>query len=776
MLIKSCLFVSIQVTELNDRLITGTASSIFEANMTNGGLKHLANQRTNVSNGCGRGLKRPSTAIRPSSRENHEGGKDGAPSLSKVRLSTRTERVIRAPKIKIRQGPSNEALLLSEELKELSRQKKLDEALALYRSPSKKNILDGHHACIIVDCCARCGSFAEGEQIVKELVDSGTHVNVETKTALMKGFAHSGQIAKADNLFSSMCSEKARVDRPNVRTVNTILRGCLWSAASTDENGIVTGGVTTAEKIWKLCQDLHAKGKKSVFFDVSSYEYSISLLCQALRTDEAITRIEDMKEYFSVSEDTSKISQSVSEALALSYLALMRAFAILGEDEKVNSSCQSFWKFASSAKKALTETTDGVSVEPPSKQARYAMKQGKESAGSRRGESNVLYRNHRINEAEKDAQLISDMCGSHIILRSPRQLARRLATRLLFLRGGGSSDADTKEPSTLGQGRLAQIQFLNTVFFSFGLQVILKALGVAVKDDTTFLRKKDCNRILGAIGLQGGIVLANGVLDINRIFRIGIGEGESNKKQRKVSGRLEIELGSGFGDWIVRKAQDNPSTNFLSVELRSDRVWHTFARTVLLSGTSPVDNLCVVGADGTSFLSTQIQEGSVSAIYINHPEPPTQTFGADSWNVQSIANGGPEPAHMVTTHMMKAASKCLSRNCESRLIIVTDNKWYGYLICATLVKLIKRERGLLFPVTLGGTYSVVKSFPSDSPDGDVQLYEGNPGSEFGYSDASEFQNQEGHTYFDRLWRTGAGSHAEKSSRFIICASRESQQP
>jgi hypothetical protein len=481
-----------------------------------------------------------------------------------------------------------------------------------------------------------------------------------------------------------------------------------------------------------------------------------------------------MKRFFSVSEEPGHVSQSVSEALALSYLALMRAFAILGEIEDVKTSSQSFWRYATATKESLKEGGD-VDSQPAYKQARYAMKQGKESKSARRGESNALYRNHRISEAENDARVISDLCSSQLLVKSPRELGRRLATRLLFLCGGGSSDADTKEVSTVGQGRSAQIQFLNTLFFSYGLQVVLKALGVSVKDDSTFLKKKDCNRILGAIGLQGGIVLESGVLDITRIFRIGIGGGGSKKNQRKCQGAFEIELGSGFGDWIVRKARENPSSNFMSVELRSDRVWQTFARTVLLSGTSPVDNLCIVGADSASFLSTQIPEGVVSAIYINHPEPPTQTFGADMWNVKSIADGGSEPAHMVTSPMMKAAAKCLSRTSESRLIIVTDNKWYGYLICATLVKLIKNERGLLFPVDLGSSYSVVQSFPLDAAAGtDVKLFEGNPGSEIGYPDAPDSRNQEGHTYFDRLWRTGAGSHAERTSRFIICASRGSQ--
>jgi pentatricopeptide repeat protein len=40
--------------------------------------------------------------------------------------------------------------------------------------------------------------------------ESGLHVNVETKTALLKGYAHSGQIAKGEALFESMCSAQCK--------------------------------------------------------------------------------------------------------------------------------------------------------------------------------------------------------------------------------------------------------------------------------------------------------------------------------------------------------------------------------------------------------------------------------------------------------------------------------------------------------------------------------------------------------------------------------------
>jgi hypothetical protein len=59
-----------------------------------------------------------------------------------------------------RQAPSEEALALSAKLKEFSSQKRLDEALDLYWNGCNDSLRDGHHACIVVDCSARCGCIA----------------------------------------------------------------------------------------------------------------------------------------------------------------------------------------------------------------------------------------------------------------------------------------------------------------------------------------------------------------------------------------------------------------------------------------------------------------------------------------------------------------------------------------------------------------------------------------------------------------------------------------
>ena len=76
---------------------------------------------------------------------------------------------------------------------------------------------------------------------------------IQAWTALLKGYVHGGLMAKADSLFMALCGnaaadvndgsskkrkrvERNHGDRANVRTLKTLLRGCLWSAATLNED------------------------------------------------------------------------------------------------------------------------------------------------------------------------------------------------------------------------------------------------------------------------------------------------------------------------------------------------------------------------------------------------------------------------------------------------------------------------------------------------------------------------------------------------------------
>jgi hypothetical protein len=239
---------------------------------------------------------------------------------------------------------------------------------------------------------------------------------------------------------------------------------------------------------------------------------------------------------------------------------------------------------------------------------------------------------------------------------------------------------------------------------------------------------------------------------------------------------LDIELGSGFGEWIVQQASKHPARYYVAVELRSDRVAQIFSKAFAARTEPPLNNLCVVGSEGGNFLRNHVKKDSVSTIFVNHPEPPTQTYGAEGVVLQRIMEGHLEPAHMLNRRTIVAAASCLHANESARLVIVTDNRWHARLICATLVSVIRENRGLLQSLKSDSgkesglraieTFRLSDSLPANAMD-QVVLFQGHPGENIGHS----VGNRAGVSYFDKLWKSGAGKHAEQSSRFIIVMHR-----
>jgi hypothetical protein len=118
----------------------------------------------------------------------------------------------------------------------------------------------------------------------------------------------------------------------------------------------------TAEKSWNLYKKLQETDDGSVIFDVSSYEYSISLLCQALRTEEGKGRISEMQVSFNVTDDLTNASQSVTESLAIAYLTLARAYATLNQRDEAISACHRSLDFVKASKRSLKTGTDASSL------------------------------------------------------------------------------------------------------------------------------------------------------------------------------------------------------------------------------------------------------------------------------------------------------------------------------------------------------------------------------------------------------------------------------
>lgn len=126
---------------------------------------------------------------------------------------------------------------------------------------------------------------------------------------------------------------------------------------------------------------------------------------------------------------------------------------------------------------------------------------------------------------------------------------------------------------------------------------------------------------------------------------------------------------------------------------------------------------------------------------------------------------------MLNSELLKSAAQCLDKE-TGQLIIVTDNRFYANLICATMIKVMNQNEGIFFSAGLkqsDGMYQL-EVFKGNNKNEHVVLYEGQPNRSIHHFTASDNSNK-GSTYFDRLWRKGAGNHAETHKRFIICMCR-----
>lgn len=663
-----------------------------------------------------------------------------------------------------RQGPSEEALALSTKLKEYSSQKRLSEALELFWHPSSDSIRDGHHACIVIDCSARCGSIKDGEKVMDEMIKSGMEVNVQAKTALLKGYAHSGMLQEGSHLFADMCSEKDIRNRPNVRTLNTLLRGCLWTA-TTETLGELFGGLVSSEAAWQLFRR-HVSIED---LDISSYEYYIAQLCYALRVDDAKSVIDEMKRKYNLTGSTLNDAEpSVVESLSVSLVALARALTLLKWYDEASVVTRNALNAADTAKGIFEDSKPESSHQHANYTGGKRGWKDESSSAPRRAVSNSLFRSHRLSEVQSEASDLLAICSLSPVQEQQNDLAFFLVSRLLYFSGGGTTDLSLRKneyDGSIKDTSTVRCQLLNSLWHSFGLK---SALLQAYPEWKWLCRvnvvgENDIKRVLEAVEWNGGPLISDdGFIDFREVFRER--SDKSSASLDKIEARpLDIELGSGFGDWIVRQAIANPERNHVAVEMRADRVAQTFSKAVLNGSRSPLQNLCCVGSECGSFLRQRIFPGTVSSIFVNHPEPPTQTYGASNHILTEIAQGGEEPAHMLNSSTLVAASRCLKTG--GKLIIVTDNRWYARLICVTLLKAMKVSKDLISSSELGerSDFRQVETF-GDSRER-VVLFEGQPSGAIGHSVRNDSKN--GSSYFDRLWRSGAGTHAERRKRFII---------
>lgn len=159
---------------------------------------------------------------------------------------------------------------------------------------------------------------------------------------------------------------------------------------------------------------------------------------------------------------------------------------------------------------------------------------------------------------------------------------------------------------------------------------------------------------------------------------------------------VHIEYCSGNGAWIAARALANPHINWVAVEIKLGRTRKIWAKIKNLQ----LDNLVVINAEGEFATETYFPKNSVTAIYINFPDPWPKRYHAKN--------------RIIKPSFLKAIAGILKVNGE--ITVVTDDAMFS----EWTLKTFKKDSRFICPIA-------VPHYKTEWPD-------------------------YGNSYFDELWR------------------------
>jgi len=207
------------------------------------------------------------------------------------------------------------------------KRKELDEAMALFREALQLNCDNSHTYAAIINANIRCGKLAAASDIYQQMLKKGRKKDVIICTTLLKGYCLMEDMLNAVELYVSMLSNKPTAIIPNIRTINTMLRGCIF-----------IGEVGLGELLTATAQREH-----KLQLDITSWEYLMTLLTQSLQLDKAMPilgRLKAMLTQIHSEEVVEGDSCSSSGNTLLSvHVNTARAAAMLGDWKLCNKLC-----------------------------------------------------------------------------------------------------------------------------------------------------------------------------------------------------------------------------------------------------------------------------------------------------------------------------------------------------------------------------------------------------------------------------------------------------
>ena len=622
-------------------------------------------------------------------------------------------------------------VILNQEISQHAKRKELAEAKHLYIKAKSLQWVNSHTYAAILNAHVRCGDMKGATEIFSELQSDPTMpLDIVSCTTMLKGYGSSGDIGNCVKIIRIMEDSKPMLI-PNIRTCNTFLRCCVLVGDKDQAENMIT----KMTKQYKITPD------------ISSWEYLITLLCQALQIHKALPIVGRLKDKHK--DDLN----SIASGLAAIHTCIAKAAVVVG-DLKI---CRKSIIHAEEALK-LDElyVDDNSSIYNMSGSGSDA--KGKQLTGGKRSwkeidatreDSLQIFREHRRSELRLQLDEIStflslkDKCvsgsssssssssndsnGNDNILECFKKTILFNLLNTQDYSSSISSGGGIRKPS------MGKILFdLNSS--CLGLEEYIKK---SSEGNVRYKRVRDCdNNDIDAknsmlIEHYGTLFDSNGILNLQQLFH-------TPQQSTSLPDQVKLEVCSGNGDWIVSQSLVDVDSKWISLELRNDRVCSTFNKAILNS----INNLCILGGDALKILPRHMPPNSLTTVYVNHPEPPQQT-GSDNFDTQA--------SHLLQQEFFMEVQRVLKP--QGTLTILTDNLWYGKL----LIRLIPT-----FPDTF--TKSMrnmnLKSQSVHEENEGYKLYVGQPNAECGHiADTS--------SYFDRLKSKELKKRDKLTDRFII---------
>jgi pentatricopeptide repeat protein len=218
---------------------------------------------------------------------------------------------------------------LNKDIARYAKEKNLQRALECFHFAVSNQTANSHTYSAMINAFVRCGQIEQAFEIYETLKSNSTSVRLDviSCTTIMKGFCGQGDIQSSKRVIQDMLSARPKVI-PNIRTINTFLRGC-----------VLAGALQEAEEIFPRIQH-----EFNVTPDISSWEYLVTLLCQGLAIDKILPIIGRLRNDKSLSGGVAAMCVNLSRAAAIltelkicrKYLTL--ASQLLEDDEELQLS------------------------------------------------------------------------------------------------------------------------------------------------------------------------------------------------------------------------------------------------------------------------------------------------------------------------------------------------------------------------------------------------------------------------------------------------------